>query len=62
MAAFATMVALHCGLGQVVDVNLLESMFQLMGPLITLYALTGELQPRLGAGLPYTVPRGHLPL
>jgi crotonobetainyl-CoA:carnitine CoA-transferase CaiB-like acyl-CoA transferase len=58
VAAFATMVALHSGQGQVVDVNLLESLFQLMGPLISLYQLTGELQPRLGAGLPYTVPRG----
>jgi crotonobetainyl-CoA:carnitine CoA-transferase CaiB-like acyl-CoA transferase len=57
-AAFATMVALHSGTGQVVDVNLLETMFQLMGPLPTLYGLTGEQQPRLGAGLPYTVPRG----
>ncbi len=57
-AAFATMVALHSGIGQVVDVNLLETMFHLMGPLPTLYALTGEQQPRLGAGLPYTVPRG----
>ncbi len=57
-AAFATMVALHSGRGQVVDVNLLETMFHLMGPLPTLYALTGEQQPRLGAGLPYTVPRG----
>ena len=57
-AAFATMVALHSGVGQVVDVNLLETMFHLMGPLPTLYGLTGEQQPRLGAGLPYTVPRG----
>ena len=57
-AAFATMVALHSGVGQVVDANLLETMFQLMGPLASLYAVTGEQQPRLGAGLPYTVPRG----
>ncbi len=57
-AAFATMVALHSGIGQVVDVNLLETMFQMMGPLASLYAVRGELQPRLGAGLPYTVPRG----
>jgi crotonobetainyl-CoA:carnitine CoA-transferase CaiB-like acyl-CoA transferase len=57
-AAFATMVALHSGVGQVVDINLLESMLQLMGPLPSLYALTGEQQPRLGGGLPYTVPRG----
>ena len=57
-AAFATLVALHSGRGQVVDVNLLETMFQLMGPLPSLFALTGEKQPRLGAGLPYSVPRG----
>lgn len=58
VAAFATMVALRSGVGQVVDVSLLESMFHLMGPLASLYGLTGEQQPRLGAGLPYTVPRG----
>jgi crotonobetainyl-CoA:carnitine CoA-transferase CaiB-like acyl-CoA transferase len=57
-AAFATMVALHSGVGQVVDANLLETMFHIMGPLASLYAITGEQQPRLGAGLPYTVPRG----
>lgn len=56
--AFATLVAVHSGVGQVVDVNLLESMLQLMGPLVSLYAVTGEQQPRLGAGLPYSVPRG----
>ncbi|RLE26005.1 MAG: CoA transferase [Actinobacteria bacterium] len=57
-AAFATMVALHSGVGQVVDSNLLETMFQMMGPLVSLYGVTGEQQARLGAGLPYTVPRG----
>ncbi len=57
-AAFATMVALHSGVGQVVDANLLETMFHIMGPLASLYGVTGEQQPRLGAGLPYTVPRG----
>jgi len=57
-AAFATMVALHSGIGQVVDANLLETMFQMMGPLVSLYGISGEQQPRLGAGLPYTVPRG----
>jgi crotonobetainyl-CoA:carnitine CoA-transferase CaiB-like acyl-CoA transferase len=56
--AFATMVALHSGVGQVVDVSLLESIFHMMGPLPALYALTGEQQPRLGSGIPYTVPRG----
>jgi crotonobetainyl-CoA:carnitine CoA-transferase CaiB-like acyl-CoA transferase len=57
-AAFATMVALHSGVGQVVDVNLLESLFQLMGPLASLWALRGELAPRLGSGIAYSVPRG----
>jgi crotonobetainyl-CoA:carnitine CoA-transferase CaiB-like acyl-CoA transferase len=58
VAAFATMVALHSGVGQVVDVNLLESLFQLMGPLITAHHLLGYEQPRLGSGIPYSVPRG----
>jgi crotonobetainyl-CoA:carnitine CoA-transferase CaiB-like acyl-CoA transferase len=62
VAAFSAMVALrhaeHTGEGQVVDVNLLTSMFQIMGPLPSAYAHMGYLQPRLGAGLPYTVPRG----
>jgi crotonobetainyl-CoA:carnitine CoA-transferase CaiB-like acyl-CoA transferase len=57
-AAFATMVALHSGRGQVVDVNLLESLFQLMGPLMSNWKLNGDLQPRLGSGIPYSVPRG----
>ncbi len=62
VAAFAVMVALHevraSGRGQVVDVNLLESLFQLMGPLASLYGLTGTTQSRLGSGIPYSVPRG----
>ena len=57
VAAFATMVAVHSGVGQVVDVNLLESLFQLMGPLPSAYAVLGYEQPRLGSGIPYTVPR-----
>jgi crotonobetainyl-CoA:carnitine CoA-transferase CaiB-like acyl-CoA transferase len=58
VAAFATMVAVHSGQGQVVDVNLLESLFQLMGPLISAHHLLGYAQPRLGSGIPYSVPRG----
>jgi crotonobetainyl-CoA:carnitine CoA-transferase CaiB-like acyl-CoA transferase len=57
-AAFAAMVAVHSGVGQVVDVNLLESMMQLMGPLISAWRLLGYSQPRLGSGIPYSVPRG----
>jgi crotonobetainyl-CoA:carnitine CoA-transferase CaiB-like acyl-CoA transferase len=56
-AAFATMVALHSGVGQVVDVNLVETMLQLMGPLLTRYGLDGEVQERLGGGIFCTVPR-----
>lgn len=62
VGAFAALVALRhaerTGEGQVVDVNLLESMFQIMGPLISAYAHLGYLQPRLGSAIPYTVPRG----
>ena len=58
VGAFATMVALWSGVGQVVDVNLLESLFQCMGPLPGAFASTGYLQPRLGSGIPYSVPRG----
>ncbi len=58
VGAFATMTALWSGVGQVVDVNLLESLFQCMGPLPGAYATSGYLQPRLGSGIPYSVPRG----
>jgi crotonobetainyl-CoA:carnitine CoA-transferase CaiB-like acyl-CoA transferase len=57
VAAFATMVALHSGVGQVVDVNLLESMLALLGPLVSAFGVLGYEQPRLGAGIPYSVPR-----
>lgn len=58
VTAFAVMVALRSGVGQVVDVNLLESMLQLMGPLPSAAAVLGYDQPRLGSGIPYSVPRG----
>ena len=57
VAAFATMVAVHSGVGQVVDVNLLESMLQMMGPLVSAFGVLGYEQPRMGSGLPYTSPR-----
>jgi crotonobetainyl-CoA:carnitine CoA-transferase CaiB-like acyl-CoA transferase len=60
--AFSVMVALRhrdrTGHGQVVDINLLETMLQLMGALPSANAHLGYLQPRLGSGIPYTVPRG----
>ncbi|MBU6330320.1 MAG: CoA transferase [Acidobacteria bacterium] len=57
VAAFATMVAVHSGVGQVVDVSLLESMLHLMGPLLSARIVADYEQPRLGSGIPYTVPR-----
>jgi crotonobetainyl-CoA:carnitine CoA-transferase CaiB-like acyl-CoA transferase len=60
--AFAVMVALRhrdrTGEGQVVDISLLETMLQLMGALSSASAHLGYEQPRLGSGIPYTVPRG----
>ncbi len=58
VGAFAVMVAVHSGVGQVVDVNLLESMSQLMGPLAAAFEGQGFVQQRMGSGLPYSVPRG----
>jgi crotonobetainyl-CoA:carnitine CoA-transferase CaiB-like acyl-CoA transferase len=60
--AFTVMTAIHhrdrSGEGQVIDLNLLETMLQLMGALSSANAHLGYLQPRLGSGIPYTVPRG----
>jgi len=60
--AFAVMVALRhrdrTGDGQVIDVNLLESMLQMMSALPSASAHLGYEQPRLGSGIPYTAPRG----
>jgi crotonobetainyl-CoA:carnitine CoA-transferase CaiB-like acyl-CoA transferase len=60
--AFAVMVALRhrdrTGEGQVVDISLLETMVSLMGALTSASAHLGYEQPRLGSGIPYTVPRG----
>lgn len=60
--AFSTMVALRhaeaTGQGQVVDLSLLEALLQIMGPLPSAFQHLGYLQPRLGSGIPYTVPRG----
>jgi len=62
VGAFAVMSALwwarRTGRGQVVDVNLAETLLQLMGPLVPAYAHLGYEQPRMGSSLPWTVPRG----
>jgi crotonobetainyl-CoA:carnitine CoA-transferase CaiB-like acyl-CoA transferase len=57
VGALATMVALHSGVGQVVDASLIDSMLQLMGPLPAAYLMSGYEQPRMGAGIPYSCPR-----
>jgi crotonobetainyl-CoA:carnitine CoA-transferase CaiB-like acyl-CoA transferase len=57
-AAFSAMVALRSGVGQVVDISLIEAMFQMMGPLMAVYKLLGRLEGRLGSGIAYSVPRG----
>jgi crotonobetainyl-CoA:carnitine CoA-transferase CaiB-like acyl-CoA transferase len=60
--AFAVLVALRhrdrTGEGQVIDVNLLESMVQMLGALPSAWVQLGFVQPRMGAGIPYSVPRG----
>lgn len=58
VAAFATMVALWSEVGQVVDVSLLESVFHILGPLMSVWLTRGEVQERMGSSLPFTVPRG----
>jgi len=58
VAAFATLAAARTGIGQIVDVNLYESLLQMMGPLPGAKALLDYDQPRLGSGIPYSVPRG----
>ena len=61
-AAFATMVALHSGTGQVVDVNLLETMFHLMGPLPSLYALARRAAAAARRRAAVHRAAGHVPL
>jgi crotonobetainyl-CoA:carnitine CoA-transferase CaiB-like acyl-CoA transferase len=62
VGAFAVLVALRhrdrTGEGQVIDVNLLESMVQMLGALPSAFTHLGYVQPRMGAGIPYSVPRG----
>lgn len=57
-ATAALMHAARTGEGQVIDVSLLESMVNLLGPLPSAYMHLGYQQPRMGSGIPYSVPRG----
>ena len=47
----------HQGSGQVIDVSLFESVFDILGPLPTLYKANGVLQERNGSRLPWSSPR-----
>ncbi len=62
IGAFAALAAVwearRSGHGQVIDLSLVDSLLHVMGPLPSAWAHLGYLQPRLGAGIPYTVPRG----
>lgn len=62
IGAFAALAAVwearRSGQGQVIDLSLVDSLLHVMGPLPSAWAHLGYLQPRLGAGIPYTVPRG----
>ena len=59
LAALAAVLhARATGQGQVVDVNLLDTILQLLGPLPSASAHLGYEQGRMGSQIPYTVPRG----
>ncbi len=62
IGAFSVMMALRSadrdGRGQVIDVSLLESALQILGPLPAAWSELGYIQPQLGSGLPFSVPRG----
>jgi hypothetical protein len=50
--------ARQTGQGQVVDIDLVNSVLQIMGPLPAAWDSMGYLQPRLGSSIPYSIPRG----
>ena len=60
--SFAAMMGIYhskkSGEGQVIDVNLLESVLQILGPLPAAWDSMQYLQPRLGSSIPYSIPRG----
>lgn len=62
LAAFGVMTALyhrdvHGGPGQVVDAALYESLFGLLGPLVSLWDRNREMQRRQGSRIGFTAPR-----
>jgi crotonobetainyl-CoA:carnitine CoA-transferase CaiB-like acyl-CoA transferase len=67
LGAFAVMVALYRrdttpdGRGQVIDLSLFESLFQVLGPLPALYQKLGVVPGRIGNAIAYAAPRGAYP-
>lgn len=62
VGSFSAMIAIYhaklTGEGQVVDIDLVDSVLQIMGPLPAAWDTLGYLQPRLGSSIPYSIPRG----
>jgi len=62
VGSFSAMMAIfhakQTGQGQVVDIDLVDSVLQIMGPLPAAWDSLGYLQPRLGSSIPYSIPRG----
>jgi crotonobetainyl-CoA:carnitine CoA-transferase CaiB-like acyl-CoA transferase len=62
VGSFSAMIAIYhaklTGQGQIVDIDLVDSVLQIMGPLPAAWDSLGYLQPRLGSSIPYSSPRG----
>lgn len=62
VGSFSAMMAIfhakQTGKGQVVEIDLVNSVLQIMGPLPAAWDSMGYLQPRLGSSIPYSIPRG----
>ncbi len=62
VGSFSAMIAIYhaklTGQGQIVDIDLVDSVLQIMGPLPAAWDSLGYLQPRLGSSIPYSIPRG----
>lgn len=62
VGSFSAMMAIfhakQTGQGQVVEIDLVNSVLQIMGPLPAAWDSLGYLQPRLGSSIPYSIPRG----
>lgn len=62
VGSFSAMMAIfhakQTGQGQVVEIDLVNSVLQIMGPLPAAWDCLGYLQPRLGSSIPYSIPRG----